>query len=111
MTGLVCVAVLAVAFPAAAAIGSATGTPTQAYRQISHCLRKAGALKVKPDKGVPGGGTAYWTRPFTNHGSWVSWNFAIVNGRILSTSTSYSRLSAKHRKATNRCLKPVGGQV
>ena len=101
------IAVVLLAAPAAARVQSET--PRQAFVAISTCLtHRAHALKIERESGW--GGRAYFARPFNHLGSWVSWAYITVDGRVAGTTTvrGGSHLPVK---AVNRCLAPFNGRA
>ena len=101
---------LILALAAAVMAPAATASPdTSATKQIAACLSKGGALKVKLDSAP--GGTAFFSRPFTLMGRWMSWSYITSDGKVLGTMTAHGKLLPGERGTINRCLKPFNGHV
>jgi hypothetical protein len=106
MRAFIVVALLTTA-PLLAAPGvSLAATPGQATARIGSCVRHAGALKVTPNSH---GAVAYFARPFSAYGRWISWSYVTSpNGRrVIETMTMSHRLTPRQGAAFARCLRGV----
>jgi hypothetical protein len=97
-----------VALAVAPAVASAA-TRRQATNQIARCMRHVGAARViRHDN--RGGVAMFPPRPFTSHR--VQWGgYFLTNGQVKGTIVANGGLTAKQRRAANKCLRPFNGRA